>query len=201
MGDGPVRILSLCSGAGGLDLGLRLALPAARTVCYVENDPDALRVLGARVRDGWLDCAPIWSDVVTFRADEWRGAVDLVLAGFPCQPFSTASRGRRVAHNLWEHIYRAVVESVPRIVFVENVQRAPIETAAEDLERAGYRVEYAPAGTAALGAWHDRVRWFAVAVADTDDAMQSDIAVHDPMACVSTPPGVVGWQRGPREVL
>ena len=60
------NVLSLCAGAGGLDLGLRLALPAARTVCYVEVEAFACEVLASAMGDGRLDEAPVWTDLRTF---------------------------------------------------------------------------------------------------------------------------------------
>lgn len=52
------RTISLCAGVGGLDLGVRLAEPAARSVCYVEREAAAAAVLVARMEDGWLHPAP-----------------------------------------------------------------------------------------------------------------------------------------------
>ena len=90
--------LSLCAGAGGLDLGLALAEPGYRAVGYVERDAFAAAVLVARMEDQTLDQAPVWDDLAGFDGRPWRGAVDLVSAGYPCQPFSVAGtvqgRGR-----------------------------------------------------------------------------------------------------------
>jgi len=82
------QVLSLCAGIGGIDLGLKLALPGARTVCYVENEATACEKLVARIEDGALDDAPIWSDLKTFDCKPWRGRVHCVTGGYPCQPFS-----------------------------------------------------------------------------------------------------------------
>lgn len=88
-----LHTISLCAGVGGLDLGVRLAEPAARCVCYVEREAPVASILVARMEDGWLHPAPIWSDLATFDAGAWRGAVDCVLSGDPCQPNSVAGRG------------------------------------------------------------------------------------------------------------
>jgi len=61
------NVMSLCSGYGGLDLALRLAVPHARTVCFVEREITAAQILAARFEDGTLDEAPIWTDVRSFR--------------------------------------------------------------------------------------------------------------------------------------
>lgn len=87
-----MRVLSLFSGIGGLDLGVKLALPEARVVGYVEKDDYCRRVLTARMADGWLDEAPIHGDITSFDGTGWRGAVDLVCGGFPCQDISNAGK-------------------------------------------------------------------------------------------------------------
>ena len=71
-----MNILSLCSGIGGLDRGVHLAIPSARTVCYVELDPFCQEILLRRADDGWLDRAPLWPDLRTFDGRPWRGLVD-----------------------------------------------------------------------------------------------------------------------------
>lgn len=80
----PIRVLSLFSGGGGLDLAIRLALPRTRTVCYCEREIAACEILAARIADGALDDAPIFTDICAFDGKPWRGAVDLIIGGFPC---------------------------------------------------------------------------------------------------------------------
>lgn len=115
------RELSLFSGAGGGLLGTKLL--GWRPVCYVEKDPYCQRVLQARIRDGYLDDAPIWDDINTFDGRRWRGCVDIVTAGFPCQPFSMAGRrkGDSDERNLWPDTVRVIREVGPRVVLLENV--------------------------------------------------------------------------------
>src|SRR3990172_13273064 len=84
-----VNELALFAGAGGGLLASKWLL-GWRTVCYVEWETYAVEVLKARIRDGWLDDAPIWDDAFTLDGRPWRGCVDIVTAGFPCQPFSIA---------------------------------------------------------------------------------------------------------------
>ena len=91
--------LSLCAGAGGLDLRLAIACPRYRTVGYVERDAFAASIIVARMEDAALDHAPLWDDIASFDGRPWRGAVDIVTAGYPCQPFSVAGRRRGAAER------------------------------------------------------------------------------------------------------
>jgi len=116
--------VSLFSGVGGLDLAVRLALPSAECVCHVEGEIPAAEVLAARMREGTLDDAPIWSDVRTFDGHPWCGLVDGIIGGFPCQDLSVA--GKRVGidgekSGLWGEFRRIIAEVSPEWVFIENV--------------------------------------------------------------------------------
>ena len=153
--------LALFAGAGGGILGGLLL--GWRTRCAVEIDPYCRRVLLARQRDGHLPRFPIWDDVTTFDGKPWRGRIDVVSGGFPCQPFSSAARGRNNAIDLWPEMDRIIGEVEPRHVFVENVQRVPIEQAAIDLAIRGYSVRFAKLRAAAVGAPHPRDRWWLAA--------------------------------------
>ena len=84
-----MRELSLFSGAGGGLLGSKLL--GWRTIGYVEWDKYCQQVIAARIADGHLDTAPIFTDIREFiqsgAVDQYRGFVDVVSAGFPCQGF------------------------------------------------------------------------------------------------------------------
>ena len=115
--------LALCAGVGGLELGLSLAIPGYRTVGYVERDTYAAATLVARMADSALDTALVWDDITTFDGRPWRGVVDIVSAGFPCQPWSAAGqrRGTKDKRWLWPDIARIVREVGPMLVYLENV--------------------------------------------------------------------------------
>jgi DNA (cytosine-5)-methyltransferase 1 len=83
--------LALFAGAGGGILGGKLL--GWRTVCAVEREPYAASVLVARQNDGLLAPFPVWDDVCTFDGKPWRGIVDVVSGGFPCQDISAAGKG------------------------------------------------------------------------------------------------------------
>src|SRR5436190_1027998 len=79
------NILSLCSGGGGLELGLELALGCTRAIAHVEREAYAVEYLASQMDQGILASAPIYSDLRTFKGRPWRGVVDCVTAGYPCQ--------------------------------------------------------------------------------------------------------------------
>ena len=86
--------LALFAGAGGGILGGHLL--GWRTVCAVEWEPYAASVLVARQNDRFLPPFPIWDDVQTFDGIPWRGIVDVVSGGFPCQDISAAGGGKEL---------------------------------------------------------------------------------------------------------
>lgn len=63
------------------------------TVCAVEIEEYPRQVLLQRQRDGILPLFPIWDDVCTFDGKPWRGKVDIICGGFPCQDISAAGNG------------------------------------------------------------------------------------------------------------
>lgn len=111
-GAGDLFGLSLCSGAGGLDLGLTIAMPGYRTVGHVERETYAAAILVARMEEATLDPAPVWDDVASFDGRPWRGAVDIITAGYPCQPFSVAGKrkGADDPRHLWPHVAHIIGE-------------------------------------------------------------------------------------------
>ena len=166
-----LNILSICTGAGGLDLGVRVAIPNARTVCCVEHEAYACEVLAARMEDQVLDDAPIWTDLGTFDGRAWRGLVDGLIGGIPCQPHSLAGKrlGELDPRDLWPAASRIVAEVVPEFVFLENVCGAVGffgRRVIPDLERMGYRVAAGLFTAAEVGASHKRERLFVLALAD-----------------------------------
>lgn len=88
----PRNGLSLCAVGAGLDMGLMLAEPGFHTRCFVEWEEYPRSVIIAAQRAGYLERAPIWDDLTTFDARPLSGAIDTLLAGYPCQLVS--ERGR-----------------------------------------------------------------------------------------------------------
>ena len=113
--------LALFAGAGGGILGGHLL--GWRTICAVERDAYAAQVLAQRQNDGMLETFPIWSDVQTFDGKPWRGIVDVISGGFPCQDISVAGKGAGLEgerSGLWSEMARIIGEVRPRYAFIEN---------------------------------------------------------------------------------
>lgn len=162
------NILSLCSGIGGLELGVKLAERDACTVCYVEIEAYNIEILATRMEEKSLDEAPIWSDLRTFDGKPWRGVVDCITAGYPCQPFSVAGkqRGEDDPRHLWPEVCRVVGEVQPSVCFFENVGghlRLGFEQVHDDLQAMGYQVKAGLFTAEEVGAPHRRERLFIMA--------------------------------------
>lgn len=164
----PRNGLSLCAGAGGLDLGLMLAQPDFHTRCWVEWEPHPRDAIMGGQRAGYFAPAPIWDDVTTFDGRPFRGSIDTILAGYPCQPFSHAGqrKGENDERHLWPDIARIIGEIEPRWVFLENVA-GHVSLGAETVLRALWDMGWTPAAgvftASEVGAPHKRERWFCVA--------------------------------------
>lgn len=163
--------LALFAGAGGGILGGKLL--GWRTVCAVELDSYAASVLVARQNDGCLEPFPVWDDITTFDGEPWRGRVDVVSGGFPCQDISTAGKGAGIdgeKSGLWGEMARVIREVRPRHVFVEN---SPVLTSRGlhrvlgDLASMGFNAQWGVLGADDLGAPHIRKRIWIVANASS----------------------------------
>jgi len=157
-----VNELALFAGGGGGILGGILL--GWRTICAVEIDPYCRSILLARQRDGMLEPFPIWDDVTTFDGYPWRGRVDVVSGGFPCQDISTAGketgiRGSR--SGLWAEFARIIGEVQPRFVLVENSPMLTfrgLDVVLGDLAALGYDARWGCIPAAYTGACHRRDR-------------------------------------------
>lgn len=161
--------LAICSGVGGLELGVKLALGRAyQCVGYIERQAYAAATLVARMEEKALDSAPIWDDVETFRGKPWRGCVDLISAGIPCQPWSSAGeqRGKEDDRWIWGAVRRVIDEVGPGLVFLENVPGIIQEGLPEivrDLSKLGFTAAWDCFSACEVGASHSRKRLFLLA--------------------------------------
>ena len=166
--------LALFAGAGGLELGLKLALGEHyRTVAYVEREASSAAVLATNMErpESGLDKGVIWDDVTSFTGDvisPFVDRIDIMSAGFPCQPWSVAGarKGTEDERWLWPHIFRLVREIRPRNIFLENVTgllHGGIEHVLGDLASVGFDAEWISVRAADVGAPHRRERVFILA--------------------------------------
>lgn len=165
--------LALCAGYGGLELGIERVFPESRTVCYVEGEAFAVQHLVKKMEEGRLDKAPVWSNVKTFDGIPWRGKVDWLSGGFPCQPYSSAGKkmGKEDPRDLWPDFVRIIGEVLPGFLFLENVPNVIKFRLSEivlDLDKLGYHCSWCVVAASDVGAPHRRRRWFLFGVRHTD---------------------------------
>lgn len=165
--------LALFAGAGGGVLGGKLL--GWRTVCAVERDAYAASVLAQRQNDGCLEPFPIWSDVCSFDGKPWRGIVDVVSGGFPCQDISLAGKGGGIEGSrsgLWSHMARIIRDVRPKFVLVENSPTLVIRGLGRvlgDLAQMGYDARWGVLGVGDAGGMHQRNRIWIVAYPNTGE--------------------------------
>jgi len=154
--------LDLFSGIGGNSFALRDIL---KPVAYVEREQHLRDFLTRKFPD-----IPVFDDVITFDTKCVEG-VDIITAGFPCTGFSTAGKGdgfKHEASGLFTEVVRITKELNPRFVFLENSHTvARIENLRVILDafnELGYDCRWTTTHATAVGAPHQRHRWFCLAV-------------------------------------
>ena len=156
--------LDLFAGSSMFSVALKRIIPGYRTLCYVEKAPYRQAILISRIKDGHLDDASIWDDIQTFDPNPFTGMVDIITAGFPCQPYSVAGKNKGEAdrRNLWPDTFRCILGIRPRYVLLENVPNLLNHEYARkiysDLARFGYDKEWDVVPAAFSGASHLRKR-------------------------------------------
>ena len=163
--------LSLFTGAGGGVLGTKLL--GWRTVGYVEWEKYCQQVLAQRIEDGFLDEAPIFGDIDHFiesgAAKKYAGFVDVLTAGFPCQPFSVAGkkRGQDDERNKWPQTLQCIRDVRPRYALLENVpgllNSGYFGEILSSLAQAGFDARWCVLGADDVGAPHRRKRLWILA--------------------------------------
>lgn len=159
--------LALFAGAGGGILGGKLL--GWRTVAAVEWEPYPASVLIQRQNDGILPPFPVWDDVQTFDGRPWKGIVDVVSGGFPCQDISSAGRGAGIGgerSSMWYHMLRVITEVQPKYAFVENsphLRTKGLTTVLQGLAEVGYDAAWGVLSAEDCGANHQRKRMWILA--------------------------------------
>ena len=177
--------LSLCSGYEGIGRGLRSVLPNLREIAYVEREGFPIANLVAKMEQGSLDQAPIYTDVKTFPYRKFRGCVDILSGGFPCQPFSAAGQRKATEdpRHLFPYIRDGIRECQPRIVFLENVAgiisaktadgESVLQYVLRELEGLGYRTTAGVFSAEEVGAPHQRKRVYIMGYATSSRCSES----------------------------
>lgn len=153
------RIGSLCSGYGGLDMSA-LAVLGGSLAWWSDIDPGAQTVMSATGAPGLGDITHAdWSTVEP---------VDVLTAGYPCQPFSVTGhrRGADDPRHLWPHVARAIDALAPPLVVLENVQghlTLGFSDVLADLAALHYDARWAIIRASDVGAAHQRARLFITA--------------------------------------
>ena len=173
--------ISLCSGYEGIGLGLRRVLPNLREIAFVEREGFPVANLVAKMEAGELDQAPVHTDLKTFPYRKFRGQVDILSGGFPCQPFSQAGSRKATEdpRHLFPYIAEGIRECQPRIVFLENVGgiisaktgdgESVLKYVLRTLEGLGYRATAGIFSAEEVGAPHQRKRVFILGMANGED--------------------------------
>lgn len=194
-----MRELSLFTGAGGGLLGTKLL--GWTHVGYVEWNEYCQRVIAARIEDGYLDRAPIFTDVREFvqsgAAKQYRGIADVVTAGFPCQPYSAAGRqrGSDDPKDMWPATREVIREVRPSFALLENVPRlislGYLGRVLGDLAEMGFDARWGCLSAAEQGAPHVRERLWILAY--TDSAQREGRGVPSGIQAQHSNLGISGW--------
>tara|TARA_R100001463_G_scaffold136543_1_gene202194 strand:+ start:63 stop:1052 length:990 start_codon:yes stop_codon:yes gene_type:complete len=161
-----LTVTSLFSGIGGIDLGLEMT-GHFKTELFSELDPFCQKVL----KKHWPN-VPIIPDVRDIDGKEIRS--DVIVGGFPCQPFSVAGKqkGKNDERHLWPEMFRIIKDAKPSIVIGENVPglinvQMALGACISDLESEGYEVQPFILPASAINAPHRRYRVFIIAMANS----------------------------------
>lgn len=172
-----MKVLDLFSGIGGFSLGLERA--GMETVAFCEIEPFCQKVL----KKHWPN-VPIHDDVRTLDGKQYRGTIDVVCGGFPCQDLSTAGKqagfgGER--SSLYREMLRVVSDCRPKYAVFENVTGLLSGERGRwfaqflyDLAEVGYHAEWHCISASFLGAQHHRDRVWVIAYANSERPQRSD---------------------------
>lgn len=171
-----MKVLDLFSGIGGFSLGLEQA--GMQTVAFCEYDKHAQKIL----KKHWPN-VPIFDDVRQLDGTQFRGAVDVVCGGFPCQDLSSAGKQKGISgerSGLYREMLRIIGECRPRFAIFENVSGLLSGESGQwfaqflyDLATVGYDAEWHCISASYIGAPHHRDRVWIIAYAKIIDDRNS----------------------------
>jgi len=171
-----MKIVDLFSGIGGFSYAAEKLVGGFETVAFVEREPYCQKVL----RKHWHD-VPIFSDIRSFDGKEFTDA-DIVVGGFPCQPWSVAGeqRGDTDDRDLWHEMVRVIEDIRPRWIIGENVRgfvnmSMGLKRSLFDLESIGYKAAPFIIPACAADAKHRRERCWIVGHSEHDGSFTSKV--------------------------
>ena len=168
-----LRIGSLFSGYGGIDVAVQVVFPAARPAWFVERDAAPAAILAHH----WPD-TPNFGDIT---AIDWSAVppVDILTGGYPCQPFSHAGRrkGEADERHLWPYVREAIRHLRPRYIFLENVaghRSLGFDQVLGDMAKDGLHAWWTSLRASDIGAPHHRERLFILAAFPDSESLRRD---------------------------
>lgn len=157
-----LKVIDAFSGIGGFTLAAE-RLGGFQTICFVEREPFCQRILNKH----WPNI-PIHNDITTFSPSPF--SADVICGGFPCQDISLAGKQAGIQQGtrsgLFYELMRVIRLVRPRFIVLENVAAIlanGLDTVLGELAEAGFDAEWACVPASALGACHQRDRWWLVA--------------------------------------
>ena len=160
-----MKIGSLCTGYGGLDLAVETFFDAEMVWC-AENDKYASKVIEARFNK------PNLGDI---KQIDWGSIepIDILTAGYPCQPFSHAGhrKGENDERHIWPHILKGISILRPKFIILENVRghlSLGFKEVLSDLAQNGYDAKWRIVRASDVGAPHQRARLFIIAYSNSE---------------------------------
>ena len=211
-----VPYISLCSGYEGIGIGLGRCIKGLRAVAYCEREAFAISNLVAKMENGLLDAAPVFTDVSTFPWKQFAPfmAGGILSFGWPCQPVSTAGKRKATEDERWlfDIIADGIATLRPGMLFAENVEgllsaKMPDGSSVfghciQRLERLHYRVAAGIFSASECGAPHQRKRVFILAVASGlggAAGISGSFPRHEGQSGVTDNRGYQAWPSRPGE--
>jgi DNA (cytosine-5)-methyltransferase 1 len=180
-----LRLLDTFSGIGGFSYAAEHIVGGFKTVAFVEREPFCQRILGKH----WPN-VPIYDDITTFNPEPH--SADVICGGFPCQDISLAGKQAGIKEGtrsgLFYELMRVIRLVQPQYVVLENVAAIlanGLDTVLGELAEAGFDAEWACIPASAVGACHQRDRWWLVAYSNRWNGQSGQVArsaVHEQAA-------------------
>ena len=172
-----LRLIDTFSGIGGFSYAAEFLVGGYETIAFVEQNPFCQSIL----QKHWPK-VPIHDDIKTFTPE--RGSADVICGGFPCQDISIAGRKAGIKEGtrsgLFYELMRVIRMVEPRFVVLENVSAIVadgLDIVLGELAEAGFDAEWACIPASAVGACHQRDRWWLIAYSNNIRSSGQDLSL------------------------